>query len=122
VDSSVEVFRGHVGISHGGLNVRVSQTRDVVFFFGAGVSIADGPPLLATILPMLYADPILNSADISDLKDVKAFLREFFNYQGESENVPNLEYVFGFIDFFLSKGEALSAVYTLALLTQRADG
>ena len=75
-------------------------------------------PLQATILPMLYADPMLNSADISDLKDVKAFLREFFNYQGESENVPNLEYVFGFIDFFLSKGEALSAVSTLALLTQ----
>ena len=97
-------------------------TRDVVFFLGAGVSIADGAPLQGTILPMLYADQELNSADISDLKDVKAFLREFFNYQGESENVPNLEYVFGFIDFFLSKGEALSAVYTLALLTQRADG
>lgn len=93
-------------------------TRDVVFFFGAGVSIADGAPLQATILPMLYADQKLNSADISDLRDVKAFLREFFNYQGEPENVPNLEYVFGFIDFFLSKGEALSAVYTLALLAQ----
>lgn len=92
--------------------------RDVVFFFGAGVSIADGAPLQATILPMLYADPVLNSAELKDLEEVKDFLKEFFNYSGENENVPNLEYVFGFIDFFLSKGEALSAFYTLTFLTR----
>ena len=53
---------------------------------------------------MLYADPVLNSAELKDLEEVKDFLKEFFNYSGENENVPNLEYVFGFIDFFLSKG------------------
>jgi len=92
--------------------------RDVVFFFGAGVSIADGAPLQATILPMLYADEALNRTDLKDLQEAKDFLLAFFVYSGGEENVPNLEYVFGFIDFFLSKGEALSAIYTCEFLAQ----
>jgi NAD-dependent SIR2 family protein deacetylase len=87
--------------------IKYQQKRDVLFVFGAGASIADGGPLQRDLLPEILKEEYADS-ELANL--VKRFIKE--NFDTESENVPSLESVFGYLDYFISKKESLKGGYT----------
>lgn len=90
--------------------IRYQDSRDVLFVFGAGASIAEGVPLQRDLLDHIYdsSDDELNSSDAASI--VNQFLQENFDL---SENIyPSLESVFGYLDYFLSKKEGLGKDYS----------
>jgi hypothetical protein len=89
-----------------------SQDRDVTIIFGAGASMGDGAPSQAQILKRMYSVATKGTIYGQSLNEIKEFLLKAFSYDESSKNVPNLEYVFGFIDFFLSNNQSYSDYYT----------
>src|SRR5690554_6061769 len=87
--------------------IRYQPKRDVLFVFGAGASIADGGPLQKNLLPEILNEDYADS-EIAEL--AKKFIRE--NFDTENNNVPSLESVFGYLDYFISKKESLKGGYT----------
>ncbi|PKL88105.1 MAG: hypothetical protein CVV23_11980 [Ignavibacteriae bacterium HGW-Ignavibacteriae-2] len=90
--------------------LKYDNERDVVFVLGAGASHPDGVPLQRHILPM-----ILNEKDIADSvigRQVIDFIKDNFAYDSSSNLFPQLEAVFGFLDYFIAQNESLSAKYT----------
>ncbi|MGD8779850.1 MAG: SIR2 family protein [Ignavibacteria bacterium] len=86
--------------------------RDVVFVLGAGASHPDGVPLQKHILPMLLSD---ENAEIKNSligKEVHKFIHENFYISHEENIYPQLEAVFGFLDYFIQQNESLSFYYT----------
>jgi len=92
--------------------LKYSIKRDVVFVLGAGASHPDGVPLQKHILPMILAkdnDEIKNSL-IG--KTVIEFINDNFEYDLDEMQFPQLEAVFGFLDYFIQQNESLNAKYT----------
>jgi len=92
--------------------LRYSSHRDVVFVMGAGASHADGVPLQKHILPMILSS---DNEDIRDTfigKSVIQFIDDNFEYSNKIEQYPNLEAVFGFLDYFVQQNESLNSNYT----------
>lgn len=85
--------------------------RDAVFILGAGTSHPDGIPLQRHILPQILNGKIkeINKSDIG--KAVKGFIDDNFVYDIENKDYPQMEGVFGFIDYFIEQNESLSAKY-----------
>lgn len=89
-----------------------SLSRDVVFFFGAGISMADGAPSQAQILSRMYQQNKQTESYKNHLNEIMAFLKKAFDYDQESTSTPSLEYIFGFIDFFLTLNQSYTKYYT----------
>lgn len=87
--------------------IKYQPTRDVLFVFGAGASIADGGPLQRDLLPEILKSDYEES-ELASL--VKKFIKE--NFDTEDGNVPSLESVFGYLDHFISKRESLKGGFT----------
>jgi hypothetical protein len=81
--------------------------REILFVFGAGASIADGCVLQYQILPKLFSNEFSN---VKPLENLKNFI--FQNFEINDEKYPNLESVFGFMDYFINKRESLNKDYT----------
>lgn len=86
--------------------------RDVVFFLGAGASRPDGVPLQKDILPQIISGEIgeINRSEIG--KIVIEFIKDNFEYNRTTNHYPNLESVFGFLDYFILHNESLNAKYS----------
>lgn len=96
--------------------LQYSSGRDVVFVLGAGASHPDGVPLQRHILPM-----ILSNKEIADSvigKPVIEFIKDNFAYDSKNNLYPQLEAVFGFLDYFIAQNESLSIKYTNALIRE----
>ncbi|KAF0151112.1 MAG: hypothetical protein FD143_2217 [Ignavibacteria bacterium] len=92
--------------------LRYFPERDAVFILGAGTSNPDGVPLQKEMLPMIMsreAEEICNS-EIG--KIVIEFIIENFHIDVKNNLYPQLEAVFGFIDYFIQQDESLNAKYT----------
>ena len=92
--------------------------RDVVFIFGAGASYADGAPLQEDILPLILETKNRELCDSFIHKVIKEFLVDNFIWDKDTGYYPTLEEVFGFIDYFIQKGESLSRKYSLGLIIE----
>ena len=92
--------------------------RDVVFIFGAGASYADGAPLQEDILPLILDTD--NEELLGSLihKVIQEFLEDNFIWDKDAGYYPTLEEVFGFIDYFIQKGESLNQKYNLGLIIE----
>lgn len=92
--------------------LRYQSTRDVVFVLGAGASNPDGVPLQKDLLPMIVTGKIdeIENSDIG--KIVVEFIKDNFNFNEAEGQYPQLEAVFGFIDYFLLQNESLNTKYT----------
>ncbi|SFQ96779.1 SIR2-like domain-containing protein [Desulfoscipio geothermicus DSM 3669] len=85
---------------------------NVVFVLGAGASYADGAPLQAEILPIIMSDE-LQDIPVSPVgRTVREFIADNFAWNAGARIYPTLETVFGFLDYFISQDEHLSAKYT----------
>jgi NAD-dependent SIR2 family protein deacetylase len=78
---------------------------------GAGASHPDGVPLQKHILPMILSDE-LNLRETYVGKSVIQFIDDNFQYNIEENHFPNLEAVFGFLDYFIQQNESLNSTYT----------
>ena len=92
---------------------RYPRQRDVVFIFGAGASYTEGAPLRKDILPYILEsnDPDLQGSSIYAI--TKEFLSDNFIWDKSVGYYPELEEVFGFLDYFIQKGESLNRKYSL---------
>lgn len=86
--------------------------RDVVFVLGAGASHPDGVPLQKHILPMILQKEDNELRDSFIGGNVIQFLEDNFKYDCKNGKYPNLEAVFGFLDYFIQQNESLNATYT----------
>lgn len=92
--------------------LRYSTNRDVVFVLGAGASHPDGVPLQRDMLPTIISGRI-NEIENSEIgKIVTEFIKDNFEYNATTNQYPQLEAVFGFIDYFIQQNESLSSKYT----------
>jgi len=91
-------------------------TRDVVFVFGAGASYPDGVPLQRHILPMILNDKKIYDSVIG--KSVIDFVKENFAFDSEKNLYPQLEAVFGFLDYFIFQNENLSSKYSVSVIRE----
>ncbi|WP_347491440.1 SIR2 family protein [Desulfoscipio sp. XC116] len=99
-----------------------SGGRDVVFVFGAGASYADGAPLQADILPLIMSGelPDIQNSPIGQM--VTEFIAHNFAWDAQARIYPTLETVFGFLDYFISQDEHLSAQYPNAKIRAVKEG
>lgn len=86
--------------------------RDVVFVLGAGASHPDGVPLQKHILPIILTEKQNELRDTYIGNTVIEFLNDNFVFDSAKEKYPNLEAVFGFLDYFIQQNESLNAKYT----------
>ncbi|MBI1933663.1 MAG: SIR2 family protein [Ignavibacteriales bacterium] len=86
--------------------------RDVVFVFGAGASQPDGVPLQKDILPMILSDKQKDIIESKIGSTVLEFINDNFKYDHKIKQYPQLEAVFGFLDYFIQQNESLNAKYT----------
>ncbi|MBL1213876.1 MAG: hypothetical protein HND52_11020 [Ignavibacteriae bacterium] len=86
--------------------------RDVTFVMGAGTSHPDGVPLQKHILPQIIHGGIeeIYSSDLG--RGVIDFVSDNFEFQSKTHQYPQLEAVFGFLDYFIQQNESLSSKYT----------
>ena len=93
--------------------LRYSINRDVVLVFGAGASHSDGVPLQREMLPTILSGGIneIENSTIGIL--VTEFIKDNFEFNKSTNQYPQLEAVFGFIDYFLQQNESLNSKYTV---------
>ena len=94
------------------------QGRDVVFVFGAGASYADGAPLQGDILPIILSDERSDIRKSPIHRLVTEFITDNFAFDPDSGYFPTLEAVFGFLDYFIQRDEALNKKYTVPCLRE----
>lgn len=87
------------------------RQRDVIFVMGAGASISEGVPLQKDIVSALFSkeDADLNGSEAINL--VRQFIEENF-YTSGGKFYPTLESIFGYLDYFITKQEALGQNYS----------
>lgn len=87
------------------------EKRDVVFVFGAGSSHSDGVPLQKQMLPKILSskNPEIRDSEIG--KTVIEFVNDNFAYDRNKNQYPQLEAVFGFLDYFIQQNESLNSKY-----------
>lgn len=92
--------------------LRYSTSRDIVFVLGAGASHSDGVPLQREMLPTILSGGIkeIETSMIGNI--VTEFIKDNFEFNPVANQYPQLEAVFGFIDYFLQQNESLSSKYT----------
>ncbi|MBN1302174.1 MAG: SIR2 family protein [Melioribacteraceae bacterium] len=96
--------------------LKIPDERDIVFVLGAGASHPDGVPLQRHILPM-----ILTTREIAESKigqQVTEFVKDNFAFDNSKNLYPQLEAVFGFLDYFIAQNESLSSKYTNSIIRQ----
>jgi len=92
--------------------LRYKPERDVLFVLGAGASHPDGVPLQKHILPSILSG---ERKEISDSEIGKEFSRFFYsNFKARGESYPELEAVFGFLDYFIQQNESLNQDYPVS--------
>ncbi|MEW6194226.1 MAG: SIR2 family protein [Bacteroidota bacterium] len=89
------------------------HTRDIVFVLGAGASRPDGVPLQRDILPQIISGGIeeIEKSEIGCI--VLEFIKDNFEYNIHSDHYPQLEAVFGFLDYFIQHNESLNLKYSI---------
>lgn len=85
--------------------------RDIVFVLGAGASRPDGVPLQRDTLPMILSSDIPEICNSEIGKIVIEFIKENFEFNAQTNQYPQLEAVFGFLDYFIRQNESLNVKY-----------
>ena len=91
--------------------LRYKTRRDTVLVMGAGTSHPDGVPLQEHVLPMIISGEIEQIARSEIGKLFNRFILDNFFIGKNRVDFPQLEAVFGFLDYFIQQNESLSAVY-----------
>jgi NAD-dependent SIR2 family protein deacetylase len=93
-------------------NLQHPPQRDIVFILGAGASHPDGVPLQKDILPHIISKDSCEIQNSEIGKIVIQFIKDNFKLDENNNLYPELEAVFGFIDYFIQYNESLNSKYT----------
>jgi NAD-dependent SIR2 family protein deacetylase len=104
---------------HNKTYLKYSDQREIVFVLGAGASHPDGVPLQRHILPMMLASEEIRNSVIG--KQVIEFISDNFAFDKEKRLYPQLEAVFGFLDYFVAQNESLSNKYNTQYIIQTKE-
>jgi NAD-dependent SIR2 family protein deacetylase len=85
--------------------------RDIVFVLGAGASHPDGVPLQHDILPLIISESPSEISSSTIGQQIKSFVYQNFHVDECSQTYPELEAVFGFLDYFIQQNESLNSSY-----------
>lgn len=85
--------------------------RDVIFVLGAGASRPDGVPLQRDTLPLIISGKIEEIENSEIGRIVTEFIKDNFEFNVDTNKFPQLEAVFGFLDYFIQQNESLSIKY-----------
>lgn len=91
--------------------LQYSPERDVVFVLGAGASRPDGVPLQRDTLPLIISGKIQEIENSEIGKIIIEFIKDNFEFNSETNQFPQLEAVFGFLDYFIQQNESLNVKY-----------
>lgn len=89
-----------------------APSRDAIFVLGAGTSHPDGVPLQRHLLPMIISGNIPEIENSSIGKSVVEFIKDNFICFPQRGKYPQLEAVFGFLDYFIQQNESLNSKYS----------
>ncbi|MDQ7816424.1 MAG: SIR2 family protein [Melioribacteraceae bacterium] len=92
--------------------LQYSAERDVVFVLGAGASRPDGVPLQRDTLPIIISGKIEEIENSEIGKIINDFIKDNFEFNTETNQFPQLEAVFGFLDYFIQQNESLNVKYS----------
>jgi len=96
--------------------IRYKPERDVLFVLGAGASYPDGVPLQKHILPSILSGA---NKEIAESEIGKEFARFFFsNFKATESSYPEMEAVFGFLDYFIQQNESLNQDYPVSKIRE----
>ena len=98
------------------IHLKYAEKRDVVFFFGAGASVADGVPLQACLLPKALSQNRVRESRVG--REVIRFLERFFGLSGAPYQIPSLETVFAFLHYFISRNEHIDSKHSVSRLRE----
>jgi NAD-dependent SIR2 family protein deacetylase len=91
--------------------LRYKPERDLLFVLGAGASHPDGVPLQKHILPSILSS---SHKEIANSEIGKEFSKFFYsNFKASDNSFPELEAVFGFLDYFILQNESISLEYSV---------
>lgn len=96
------------------IHLKYAEKRDVVFFFGAGASVAAGIPLQEDILREALSQSRVRDSLAG--RELIRFLQRFFALNRRLYPMPSLEDVFAFLDYFINRNEHLDSVYSVSQL------
>lgn len=85
--------------------------RDAIFVLGAGASRPDGVPLQRDTLPLIISGKIEEIENSEIGRIVTEFIKDNFEFNTGTNKFPQLEAVFGFLDYFIQQNESLSIKY-----------
>jgi len=91
--------------------LKYPNKRDVVFVLGAGASQPDGIPLQRFMLPKILSGEIEEISKSEIGNKVISFIKDNFTYESSLHQYPQLEAVFGFLDYFIQQSESLNQKY-----------
>jgi NAD-dependent SIR2 family protein deacetylase len=98
--------------------LQYSPERDVVFVLGAGASRPDGVPLQRDTLPLIISGKIAEIENSEIGKIIIEFIKDNFEFNAETNQFPQLEAVFGFLDYFIQQNESLNVKYSTLRLRE----
>ena len=98
------------------IHLKYAEKRDVVFFFGAGASVADGVPLQACLLPKALSQSRVRESHVG--REVIKFLERFFGLDSARYQMPSLETVFAFLHYFISRHEHIDSEHSVSRLRE----
>lgn len=96
--------------------LRYKPERDVLFVLGAGASHPDGVPLQKHILPTILSG---EQKEIASSEIGKEFAKFFYsNFKTSEKSFPEMEAVFGFLDYFIQQNESLNQDYPVSRIRE----
>ena len=100
--------------------LRYASSRSAVFILGAGASASAGLPMQVDLLPKALQKPEITGSAVGS--EIVGFLERFFTFsQRTPEQMPSLETIFAFLDYFISRDEHLSSEFTVERLRHLQD-
>jgi NAD-dependent SIR2 family protein deacetylase len=97
--------------------LKYPPNRDLLVVLGAGASRPDGVPLQKDILPQIISGGITEIQNSEIGKVVIDFIKDNFSFDLQNNMYPQLEAVFGFMDYFIQQNESLNAKYSCEKIT-----
>jgi NAD-dependent SIR2 family protein deacetylase len=92
--------------------LKYPSERDLLVVLGAGASRPDGVPLQKDILPQIISGEVSEIQNSEIGRVVIEFIKDNFAFEPKNNLYPQLEAVFGFLDYFLQNNESLNAKYS----------
>lgn len=96
------------------INIEEQTTTNTVIFLGAGISYVAGVPIQSEILKTICNNKEIFYSNNGNI--FIKFLKDNFGLNENCDNLPTIEEIYSFLDFFISQNENLNSKYPVVKL------